>query len=373
MFSDVPESPTAANLADIFIEAGANLNAIDFSQCGEALKFIMEPNPEEEYAEFFDVSPMVHLIVSHIIELNWIWLPARPRWSYFKDDRILLIEMRSCMHEAPLMHLESIFCHFLRGFVHNPVLTTTTMSSRLTSTDTIPDIAIAIAVPNTDYNWIRKPLVIVECAFAQDTDSVLRKIKHEIAGQPEVLMVILVVIDEHQPYRSPERMSEAWQMLSQEASCRSDSSFASLKGDAARSYNHRVVIAGHTWCHLGSVRFHVWVRGNEPINIDDDDELHACGTLLPNRDMDAVDTMIENGMVMMRDSIAIVCQEVALGRDVTALQDTVVAALQDTVIAALQDTVVSFSPDWDLLLMKLNFAVAEAAYHRYHSWYKSSP
>ncbi|KAG1906286.1 uncharacterized protein F5891DRAFT_1004896 [Suillus fuscotomentosus] len=357
MFSDAPGSPTPANLADIFIEANTKLDAIDFGKCGEALKFIMEPNPEEEYAEFFDVSRKVYPTVSHIIDLNWIWLPARPRWSYFEDDRILLIEMRSRMHEAPIQHFESIFGHFLGGFVRRPVLTITTMNSRLTSTDTVPDIAMQIVIQNTRY-WIRKPLVIVECAFAQDTDSVLRKIKHEIAGQPEVLMVILVVIDEHQPYRSPERMSEAWQMLSQETSCRSDSSFASLEGDASRSYNHRVVIAGHTWCHLGSVRFHVWVRGNEPINIDDDDdELHACGTLLPNRDMDAVDTMIENGMVMMRDSIAIVCQEAALGSDITIIQDTVVA----------------FSPDWDGLLMQLNFEVAETAYDRYHSWYNSSP
>ncbi|KAG2096987.1 uncharacterized protein F5147DRAFT_372585 [Suillus discolor] len=319
----------------------------------------MEPNPEEEYAEFFDVSFLVYSTVSHIIDLNWIWLPARPRWSYLEDDCILLIESRSRMHEAPIQHLDSIFNRFLRGFVPDPVLTTTTMNSRLTSTFIVPDIAIEVDVSSTRY-WIRRPLVIVECAFAQDMDSVLRKIKHEIAGQPEVLMVILVVIDEHQPYRSPERMFEAWQMLRQETSCRSSSSFASLEEHAARSYkqkNHRVVIAGHTWCDLGSVRFHVWVRGNEPINIDDDDELHACGTLLPNRDMDAVDTMIENGMVMMRDSIAIVCQEAALDTDVTTIQDTVVA----------------FSPDWDRLLMQLKFGVTETAYDRYHSWYNSSP
>lgn len=80
-------------------------------------------------------------------------------------------------------------------------------------------------------------------------------------------------------------------------------------------------------------------------------------TLLPNQDMDVVDTMIENGMVMMRDSIATVCQEAALGSDVTTIQDTVVA----------------FSPDWDRLLMQLNFGVAETAYDRYHSWYNSSP
>jgi hypothetical protein len=33
-------------------------------------------------------------------------------------------------------------------------------------------------------------------------------------------------------------------------------------------------------------------------------------TLLPKQDMDAVDTMIEKGMVMMRDHLATVCQKV---------------------------------------------------------------
>lgn len=234
------------------------------------------------------------------------------------------------------------------------------MTTQLTSTFTVPDMAIQTDILMDVLITSPETLVIGECAFAQDTDSVLRKIKHEIAGQPEVLMVILVVIDEHQPCRSPERMSEAWQMLRQETSCRSASLFASLEGDAAQSYDEPVVIAGHTWCHLGSVRFHIWVRGNEPIHIDDDDDdddidLHACGTLLPNRDMDAVDTMIENGMMNMRDSIAIVCQRVAPGSEV----------------AALQDTVVDFG--WDRLLIQLNFGVTETAYYRYRPWYNSSP
>lgn len=76
------------------------------------------------------------------------------------------------------------------------------------SGSTIPDMAIQIAT-SRGYGGHREVPVIGECAFVQDTDSVLRKIKYEIAGHPEIMMVIMVVIDEHQPYRSPERASEA--------------------------------------------------------------------------------------------------------------------------------------------------------------------
>lgn len=231
------------------------------------------------------------------------------------------------------------------------------MNSQLTSVSAIPDMAIRMDTVTENY-WSHEILVIGECAFAQDTDSVLRKIKYEIAGHPEVLMVILVVIDEHQRYRSPDHMSEAWQVLCQGASPHSVSSFHSLQKDATRSHHQPIVIAGHTWCHLASVRFHIWVRGDEPINIDvDDGELQACGTLFPNWDMDAADAMIKKGMVMMRDRIATVCQEAAPGSDITSLQDSVI----------------TFQPNWDHLLIGLRFGVRDIAYQRYRSWYDSSP
>jgi hypothetical protein len=207
-------------------------------------------------------------------------VPIFCRWSYFEDDRILLIEMCSFIHEAPLEHLSSIFNFFFDGFVHddNPVITTIIMNTRLSPVFIVPDMAIQMDTRTENYCG-HDVLLMVECAFAQDTDSVLRKIKYEIAGHPEVLMVILAVINEDQRYRSPERTSEAWRMLRQEASSRSVSLFYSeLQEDTARSQLQPIVIANHTWCHLASARFHIWVRGNEPINIDvDNSELQACG------------------------------------------------------------------------------------------------
>lgn len=246
------------------------------------------------------------------------------------------------------------------------------MNSPLSSI--VPDLVIQMDTVTDNYRS-HEVLVIVECAFAQDAGSVLRKIKCEIAGRPEVLMVILVVIDESQQYRSPARTSEAWRMLRQEISPRSVSSFYSLQEDTDRSHDQPIVIAGHTWCHLASARFHIWVRGDEPINIDvDNNELQACGvsicehirfallmallqTLFPNQDMDAVDAMIKKGMVMIRDCIATVCQEAAPGSNITALQDSDI----------------TFCPNWDDLLIGLKLGVWDAAYHRYRSWYDSTP
>ncbi|KAG1852258.1 hypothetical protein DFJ58DRAFT_841916 [Suillus subalutaceus] len=295
-------------LEDIFRDV-AGLDTIDFGQCGDVLKFLAEPTPEQEYAEFSDVHYGVYSTVGHTIEENHAVL-GRPRLSYFEDERILLVEKFSSMHEAPFCHLESIFSSFLYSSYLRDYSVCTSVSRvfELMSASAVPDLLIKMDVRSKG-NWIHEVLVIGECAFAQDTDSVLRKIKYEISGHPEVLMVIMVEIDEHQPYRSPGRMSEAWQMLRKETSTLSRSSFNSFRGAAAQSLENPIVFAGHTWCHLASVQFHVWVRGDEPINVDVDNELLARGTLFPNQDMGAVDTMIKKGMVMMRDHLAAVCQK----------------------------------------------------------------
>ncbi|KAG2032808.1 hypothetical protein BDR03DRAFT_1014939 [Suillus americanus] len=275
----------------------AELDTIDFGQCRDVLKFLVEPNPEQESAEFSDVYCRVFWTVDHVIEENDA-VPGRPRLSYFEDERVLLVEKFSSMHEAPFNHLGSIFSRFLHGFCPS-------------------DHSMDVVVKN---HWSHEVLVIGECAFAQDTDSVFRKIKYEIASHPDVLMVLLVVVDEHQPYQSPGRMSEAWQEILT-GSCPSFRLPQSRQA-AAQSLEKPTVFAGHTWCHLASVRFHVWVRGDESINVDVDNELLARGALFPNQDMSVVDTMIEKGMVMMRDYLATVWQKATPGIDITALRDS---------------------------------------------------
>ncbi|KAG1871450.1 hypothetical protein F4604DRAFT_1926183 [Suillus subluteus] len=335
----------------------ADLDTIDLDQCRDVLECIMEPDPEEEAVAVFDAYYKVYSAVSKITELNWHTLPGRPRLSYFKDDRILLIESRSNIHEAPFNFLGQELFSFLLSFSRNQQALSTTLSMNFELDFTIPDMSIWTVAMTRGHVGRRKIHVIGECTFAQHTDSVLWKLKKEIADNAEVLMAIMVVIDEHHPYSSPERMSEAWQMLRQETSARSPSSFHSLQGDPAQSHDKHIMIAGHTWCHLASVRFHVWVRGDEPINVDDDNnELLARGTLFPNQDMDEVEAMIKKGMKMTQDCLATFYQEVAPDSDISAFRNS--------------NTSLTFY--WNHLLASLAVAAEDTAYARYHSWYNLS-
>ncbi|KAG1867237.1 hypothetical protein DFJ58DRAFT_861492 [Suillus subalutaceus] len=248
-------SLTSEDLEDMLIVA--DLDTIDLDQCRDVLECIMEPDPEEESVEFFDVYYRVFSAVSKIMELNWHTVTSKTK------DRIL-IESRSNIHEAPFGFLGQEFFGFLLGFSHNQQALSSTLSMNFGLEFTIPDMSI----------WT--------VAMTRGHVGLLWKIKKEIADNAEVLMAIM--------------------MLRQETSARSPSSFHSLQGDPARSHDKHIVIAGHTWCHLASVRFHVWVRGDEPINVDNDNnELLARGTLFPNQDMDEVEAMIKKGMKMTQD------------------------------------------------------------------------
>ncbi|KAG0692346.1 hypothetical protein DFH29DRAFT_529610 [Suillus ampliporus] len=194
---------------------------------------------------FSDIDFGVYALVSNIIDKNLNYAsPGIPRLIYYKDDRILHVETRSCMHEAPFNRLTSEFSLFLHVLEYDDdhIYTMVSTNNQLWS-------AIVYAVPDMT--------ISIEAMGRDEQISVIG----EFAAHPEVQMVIMVVIDEHHLYHSLERGSEAWRMLRQETSARSHISFRSLRGVVARSLDQPIVIVGHTWCHIASVRFHVWVRG----------------------------------------------------------------------------------------------------------------
>ncbi|KAG0702206.1 hypothetical protein DFH29DRAFT_875368 [Suillus ampliporus] len=166
-----------------------------FSQVASLDVFDLEPYLGEESAvrQFLidERSTGTHLIiqidwgiyglVSDIIDENDALL-GRRRLTYYEDDRTLLVETRSFMHEALFNHLSSQLYLFLRDLDYDKdlVYTLVSMSSGLISAtlSPVPDMVIRIEAL---YTSLRERIPIIgECAFSQDTDLVLRKIRHEV-------------------------------------------------------------------------------------------------------------------------------------------------------------------------------------------------
>jgi hypothetical protein len=117
--------------------------------------------------------------------------------------------------------------------------------------------------------------VIGETAFSQPTCSVLKKLDGVVRSNPDIVMVIMVKIDEHEQYETPRPTSSAWHTLRQAPKHTLDS-YISAQATTATT-GQPIVVASHTWCHLKSVEFTVWVGdGHDPINVNITDNQAIC-------------------------------------------------------------------------------------------------
>ncbi|KAG2737492.1 hypothetical protein P692DRAFT_20761633, partial [Suillus brevipes Sb2] len=88
-----------------------------------------------------------------------------------------------------------------------------------------------------------------------------------------------------------------------------------------------ITVANHNWCHIKSVEFFVWVRGDDEsvIDLDNEDAEHmAHGTLLPNLDMGAVQAMLKRGAEKIRDSFVTFSKRLDPDIDCTELEQATV-------------------------------------------------
>ncbi|KAG2112737.1 hypothetical protein BD769DRAFT_1391855 [Suillus cothurnatus] len=87
------------------------------------------------------------------------------------------------------------------------------------------------------------------------------------------------------------------------------------------------LIGGHNWCHIQSVEYFVWVKGNNQDHIDihdDNPQFMAYGTLAPTLNMDAVTTMLERGVHKIRDTLVSFSRQLSDEVDCSNLENALV-------------------------------------------------
>lgn len=134
------------------------------------------------------------------------------------------------------------------------------------------------------------------------------------------------------------------------------------------------MIGGHTWCHLSSVEFFLWVKRDDesPINVRSGDPpdmaygvsvsvdftlsiqcTNLMQTLVPEIDMDAVTEMLERGLTKIRDSFVAFQKKLEPGLNCTALAETKVRS----------------RANWVLASKRIMTASEVTAHTRYLTWY----
>ncbi|KAG1739698.1 hypothetical protein EDB19DRAFT_1978090 [Suillus lakei] len=261
--------------------------------------------------------------------------------------------MPSAVHEAVFASLHVAFVCFFHSIpypfmaLNVNVLCNAEASS---SNPTIPDLRVSFQTM-TNFKKTVYVLIIGETAFSQYWRALRVKFKRTIRLNPELLMVIMAVVEECTQYRSPKKKSYTTNML-REKSPRSSDSFNAATGTLPALCNP-VVVEGHTWCSIRSVRFKVWVRGAGPIDINTkNSDLVASGTLYPVEDMAAVYAMIQKGAQLAREKLISLSQKHDPHIDIEAMRAPLFILRSDAIITNIAG------------------AMSETAHRRYMAWYE---
>ncbi|KAG2122369.1 hypothetical protein BD769DRAFT_1389646 [Suillus cothurnatus] len=280
------------------------------SNVREVLKYVVELTPDKSHRVFHGVRPEEFKSIQHAVgEAGRI--STKPRLAYDYDKHLLVVDMPSILHEASFDYIKdcltlAIAClPYDRELVHPTICMNYPLKIR--GGVVHPDMTITITALEDTTSVVVIPGV-GECALSQNRAHVFDKVESEIEAHPEAVLAIIVLIREGISFTSPQIDSIASKEL---RNGDDDPQPLSLdhfihKRSAPRSFNTPIRIAEHDWCHVQSVEYFVWVKGDNQDRIDVRDTnplFMAHGTLGPTLDMDAVTVMLERGVRKIRDSL----------------------------------------------------------------------
>ncbi|KAI6032405.1 hypothetical protein EDC04DRAFT_2605217 [Pisolithus marmoratus] len=226
-------------------------------------------------AEVSDFNQHEFETLCHMINEEGLDIPWKLKLTFFAKHNFVMIQLASAIHEAPISEFNSVLFHFQQvsyphNIIHIQVSMNSDMEEKLISA--IPDLALVISLMKG--NKIQCFPLIVECTFSQPHKKIFEKVAMLIAAHPEVLMVIIILINESPHYQSPSKESLAWTMFANHHDSLDLMNFTSLcdvdsgNSNVEEDFMVPVFAAGHTWCHISSVDYYVWQKcipnnGNE--------------------------------------------------------------------------------------------------------------
>ncbi|KIJ06998.1 hypothetical protein PAXINDRAFT_19800 [Paxillus involutus ATCC 200175] len=265
---------------------------------------------------------------------------GRLRLSFFQG--IIMMEWPTPVHEAPVTALTEFLI-------------------RQTSTIPFPRAALAILVHQ---NSPMKALE-TEDEYTPDTSlsffskDVFKKVKNILESFPEILVVLVLTISEHQCLH-PMSGGAAWEFFRNHGGTMTLDTF--LTGDGPEgSVGNPVRSGGHNWCCIENVDYHVWVRdglSGPKINLDVTDRAHYVHGSLPSKmGMDHVETLLGQGFDLIKDSLIAFCQEHVNTSHISVDFD------------ALRNHVVLILPLWCFFEDEFKGVVERTTHERYTTWY----
>jgi hypothetical protein len=180
------------------------------------------------------------------------FLPQHYRLTYIDADSMLIIEMLSAIHEAPLAALNTALTFFFESipFDHDAIIIDI-LSNIEASNSLVPDLRISFQ----NMSNIAAEIVIpglAETAFSQNWHALENKLVGAVEANPALLLVVAAIVFENMPYCSPKKGSDTACALLQDSSQQSATDFIATTS-VLPTLDSPVVVANHTWCSVLSI------------------------------------------------------------------------------------------------------------------------
>ncbi|KAG1785774.1 uncharacterized protein HD556DRAFT_1450432 [Suillus plorans] len=267
---------------------------------------------DEGHKEFHGVRPAEFRLIHEAGEAGRILTKAEACLRLRQAH--LVRHMPSFLHEASFDYLKCHLTLAIAQLPYDPELVEMTISMNYPlkiggGKIVNPDMTITISAVDDTPSVVLVP-AIGECAFSQNRD----------------ILAIIVLVHEGIHYACPNPDSIASKELrngEDDPQSLSLDEFISQR-TMPRSFDTPIRVGEHDWCHIQSVEYFVWVKGDHQDRIDvrnHDPQFMAHGTLAPNLNMDAVTAMLERGVRKIRDCLVSFSRELSDEVDCSELEN----------------------------------------------------
>ncbi|KAG2139277.1 hypothetical protein DEU56DRAFT_912111 [Suillus clintonianus] len=279
--------------------------------------------------------------------------------------KLLTIDMPTVLHESFYDDLKDSFTVAIRSFPYHrlTIRPQIHMNRTLAIKDksVTPDLVISLSATRGPSEVLLIPYIGVT-ALTEEWDHVFEKMVSMIAQYPETILASIVLVRELKRYACPAEKSTATETLHNRCNKEEKPDPLSLKSfmrmcSTPRTVEEPVKVADHIWCHVESVEYFVWLKGekDKPIDLrNSKPEYRAHGTLMPELRMENVTKIFDRGLAEMKDLFVRFQTDLDPAVDRSALEKYVIP---------------SFPIDWSLSALGIATAADFTAHLRYVNWH----
>ncbi|KAF8552206.1 hypothetical protein OG21DRAFT_1486402, partial [Imleria badia] len=314
--------------------------------------------------------------LTHFVKNHSAKFLRKPKLTYLVEDRMVIVQWPSRIHEAPVAELAVLFRQH-ESTSHSQRLRVSTSTNSKIITKTINAVPYLLVSVSSMKAKLLKHLLIFECAFSQSPDKLFAKVKSLATALPDICMVFLFQIHKQSGFHSPILTSNAWERFERDLFPLDLPQFLQLCEEEGvdrapeslpEEFMGPVTAGGHIWCSISHIQYYVWLRqDNGKLEINPESikqtQWSAYGEELPaledGSNMNHITEVVNRGLAAIRVAIM-------------ETHQSVYDQIQIPVDAGLFSMPIILPETWNYFCPSLTEAKSHCAFECYQTWYLDS-